>query len=114
MISNALLDRNVVEGASLPATPVEKTPLNGGTIENPWPPVNAPNLVRFMFLLHERRGWQPSRQFKSYLREARKVLDKHEGQIVENALRKAAAVSQHPFSFKFVERIIEGERWKLN
>jgi len=109
VISSSLLDRNIVIGVDIPLANLYRTPLNGGEIKNPWPERNARNIVRFMFLLHERRGWKPPRRFKSYIWEARQMLAKHDGDTLEKALRKAAHVAKHPFGFTFVEHIIGEE-----
>ena len=64
------------------------------------------NLVQFLILLNDRRGFRMERSFNSFLREAKHLLDDYDSEQVKEAMLKAASVANHPFGINFVRRVL--------
>jgi len=103
-----ILERNLVAGHSidLDAPQSELT----SEIVNPYLPVNAPNLVRLMFHLHRKKRLSPHRNYVSYLREAKKLIDEVGTDEAECLMLKAAEFSANPWGFAFLNRLKSRER----
>ncbi len=104
VISEAILDRNKVNGYAVGVKTGECAGLCD-TITNPYSPVNATNLVKFMFMLHRRKGLTPHRDFTTYLRQAKKLIDVVGADKAESLMLKAAKLSRHAWGFAFIERL---------
>lgn len=74
-------------------------------IVNPYLPVNAPNLVRLMFHLHKKKRLSPCRNFPSYLREAKSLIDGVGADEAERLMLKAAEFSATAWGFAFLNRL---------
>lgn len=99
--TSSILPRNISNGYQIELGEADGSV--GGGVKNPYPS-NAPGLVQFMFLLHDRRGLVPPRKFVTYLREAKKLIDEIGPDRAEVAMRKAARVSNHPWGMGFVRK----------
>lgn len=77
------------------------------TIKYPYEIVNSPNLVRYLFLVHERVGLKPEFEFKVYLRGMKKLLERYGEEKTIFLILRAAEVSNFPFSTKFLEELAE-------
>ena len=75
----------------------------------PYQKVNAPNLVKFLFLIAENKGSKMPREFRTYLREAKKFIDQVGEQQAIGLVQEAIRYSEHPFAFKFLWRLYESK-----
>ncbi len=102
--SEPILERNKVGGHLVTIKTGEMGGLDN-SIKNPFSPVNPWNLVKFMFLLHTKKGLIPRRPFRSYLRQAQKLIDSVGGEEAGILMIKAAKTSRYPWGFVFIERL---------
>lgn len=102
--SNAILNRNKVVGHSV-ALSKSGTSYVENEITNPFTPITPWNLIRLMFLLHERKGLRPKRTQRSYIRQARKFLATVDESRAERLMLEAARVAKHPWGFSFLEKL---------
>ena len=77
------------------------------TIKYPFEKVNASELVKFLFLVHERKGLKPAFEFKVYTRDMKKLLEELGPEKTIALILKAGEVCNHPFSIKFLRRLNE-------
>jgi len=103
-ISSPILERNRINGCAIKIKTGEGSCLNN-SITNPYSPVNAPNLVKFMFMLHHRKGLTPHQNFKFYLRSAKKLIDDVGSDRAEALMLKAAQKSRHAWGFAFIQKL---------
>ncbi len=103
-ISEPILDRNQINGHAVTIRSGEGEGLEN-SIKNPYSPVNATNLVKFMFMLHRRKGLTPHRDFTTYLRQAKKLIDVVGPDEAESLMLKAAKLSKYAWGFAFIERL---------
>ena len=81
------------------------TSLRNQTIGYPFDKINSPNLVKFLFLVHERIGLKPEFDFKVYLKGMKKLLEKYGEEKTISLILRAGEVSSFPFSTKFLEEL---------
>lgn len=103
LISNVILDRNQVNGHRVKVIQSDSGLSNA--IENPYRPVNAGNLVKFMFMLHRRKGYAPHHPFAVYLRQAKKFIEEVGCDRAEELMLEAAYKAKHAWGFNFVRRL---------
>ncbi len=104
--SDSILRRNELCGFLLSSAGDSVSLAISRPIENKFHPLTAPNLVKFLFFLHQRRGWDPPRDFCSYLREAKLLVKTYPEEVLEKALVRACHCSRHPFGFNFVRNFL--------
>lgn len=75
------------------------------TIEYPFDIVNSPNLVKYLFLVHERKGLKPQRDFRAYLREMKKLLDEVGEERAKFLILKASETCSYPFSTEYLRKL---------
>jgi len=73
-------------------------------------PLNAPKLVSWLKECHEKAGLQFMEPFARHLRQAKKLVDSCGHDDLIRATKRASQLSKHPFTFRFVEEILNGNR----
>jgi hypothetical protein len=68
------------------------------------------NVVQFLFYIQERKGFEPKRPIKSYLREASKFVNKYGIDRTIELIKEANLICEYPFFFTFLEKLAEEER----
>lgn len=101
--SNSLLPRNQVTGYGLELS--EKTEIKPALMLKIPDKVTAPILVKILFQVHEYKGLKPPREFRTYLREAKKLLDEIGAEKSIELIKVAGAYSRNPFGFQLVRRL---------
>jgi len=77
------------------------------TIKYPFDRIDAPSLVKYLFLVHEKKGLKPQRKFVTYLREMKKFLEEVGEERTIALVLKASEVCSFPFSIEFLKRLNE-------
>jgi len=109
----AILKRNEVCGYSIRLDrPCNE--LSACEVGYPFSKVDAPSIVKFLFLMNLRRGWDPPREFCTYLRQAKKLLEEYGEDKLISLIREAAGVSTNPFGLDFVCRLGERDEAETN
>lgn len=67
-------------------------------------------LVRMLFYFNERKGFQPNRPRRAYLREAKKLIDKVGPSHAETLMLEAYRYAKHPWGIKFLETLQEEKK----
>jgi len=75
------------------------------SIANTFEPKTPKNLIKFMFLLHERRGLRPRRTESSYIREAKRFISEVGEEQTEKLMLEAARVASHSWGFNFLNNL---------
>lgn len=85
----------------------ETTSPRNQTINYPYDKIDSPSLVKFLFLVHERAGLQPHREFKTYLRQMKKFLSEVEGPQIIDLILRAIETSPYPFGIDYLRRLYD-------
>ena len=85
----------------------EGTKLDIGQIHYPHKIINPWTIVDFLFLVHKKKGLEPPREFKTYLRQAKQFIKENGGSRTIYLIQKASQVSIHSFGFTFLEKLNE-------
>ena len=72
-------------------------------------PLNAPKLVSWLKECHENAELQFIEPYKRHLKQAKKLVDSYGHDDLIRATKRAAQLAKHPFSFKFVEKILNDD-----
>ena len=107
--SNSILERNRVVGHQIRIGTSHHNDLSW-KYENPFQPLNAPNLIKLMFHLNKRRGYNMPRPFVTYLREINFLIKKYGAEMVEKAMFDSfKQVTRNGWGLKYVRRILDVE-----
>lgn len=85
----------------------EVTNPNELTIKYPYDSITPNNLVKFIWLVHERKGLKPELPFGAYVNHIKGLLKEMEGEEIIPLILKAGELSNHPFTVKLLRRIHE-------
>lgn len=77
------------------------------TIEYTFGEYTPNNLVRFIWLVHERKGLKPELPFGAYVNHMKGLLKEIEGEEIVHLILKAGELSSHPFTVKMLRRLHE-------
>lgn len=77
------------------------------TIKYPFAKKDANSLVRFIWLLHERKGLTPQLPFSAYVVHIKSLLKELTADEIIPLILKAGEVSNHPFTIKFLKTLHE-------
>ncbi len=85
----------------------EVTNPNPLTIKYPFDDYSPNNLVKFIWLVHERKNLKPILPFGVYVNHIKKLLEELNGEEIAHLILNAAEVSNHPFTVKFLRSLYE-------
>src|SRR5574342_224904 len=94
------LDRNKIKSYKLELG--EVTNPNELTINYPYEKKTAHYLVKFIWLVHERKGLKPDLPFSAYTNHIKKLLEEIPADEIIDLILKASEMSNHPFTVKFL------------
>lgn len=106
--SNSILDRNSIKG-------FKRGEANTITLQSlpshPWEDqqITPYRLVALLFWLHNRKDWIPPRPFKTYLREAKNLIQWIGEDESERLMIEAYDVANHPWGINFLYNLIEND-----
>jgi hypothetical protein len=83
----------------------EVTNPNPLTIKYEFADYSPNNLVKFIWLVHERKGLKPILPFGAYVNHIKKLLEELSGEEIADLILNAGEVSNHPFTVKFLRKI---------
>ena len=72
-------------------------------------PLTPFKLVTWLKECHYRAGLDFILPFRRHLRQAQKLVDNHGHDDLIRAVKQASLVAQHPFTFKFVGKVLNEE-----
>lgn len=77
------------------------------TIEYEFEEITPNNLVKFIWLVHGRKGLKPILPFGAYVNHMKKLLEEISGEEIIALILNAGEVSNHPFTVKFLRSLYE-------
>jgi hypothetical protein len=84
-------------------------PLQPNEIKFKYPKINAPNLVKYLFDIANAKNVKMEREFVTYLREAKNLIDNVGEDEALFLMKKAVRVTERNFSFNLVRRLANEE-----
>lgn len=81
------------------------TPLKEQTISYPFKKTTYSFLVKYLFLVHERKNLKPHRPFVQYLPEMKKFAQEVGEEDVKLLILRASETINYPFGVKFLRRL---------
>jgi hypothetical protein len=85
-------------------------PLQPDEIKFTYPKINGPSLVKYLFDIANAKNVTMEREFVTYLREAKSLIDTVGEDKALFLVKQAARVTENHFSFNLVRRLADGER----
>lgn len=111
--TKAILKRNTVSGYKVSVVKSDIQQMTTDTY-NPYHPITPGNLVRFLIYLHDKKGWQPRRQFNLYYQDARRLIEEVGPEEAERLMLEAYGKSKHPWGFEFINKLKGPSKNEIN
>lgn len=90
----------------------EVTNPNPLTIKYPYEKKTVHYLVKFIWLVHERKNLVPNLHPAIYTKHIKKLLEEMDADQIIDLILKAGEVCNHPFTVKFLRKLFDDTRNK--